>query len=99
MNAADEKKMKEMLDKINKDNEKLKKEMGLGDSDGEDDEIKKLAKEMHKIGKLTNSILNIYIQMPAKLTRKWMTISWQPCLKTWKTMMKIPLLQRFIANS
>ena len=59
MNAADEKKMKEMLDKINKDNEKLKREMGLGDSDGEDDEIKKLAKEMHKIGKFTNSLLNI----------------------------------------
>ena len=59
MNAADEKKMKEMLDKINKDNEKLKREMGLGDSDGEEDEIKKLAKEMHKIGKFINSILNI----------------------------------------
>ena len=59
MNAADEKKMKEMLDKINKDNEKLKREMGLGDSDGEDDEIKKLAKEMHKIGKFKNSVLNI----------------------------------------
>jgi hypothetical protein len=59
MNAADEKKMKEMLDKINKDNEKLKREMGLGDSDGEDDEIKKLAKEMHKIGKFINSLLNI----------------------------------------
>ena len=59
MNAADEKKMKEMLDKINKDNEKLKREMGLGDSDGEEDEIKKLAKEMHKIGKFINSLLNI----------------------------------------
>jgi hypothetical protein len=58
MNAADEKKMKEMLDKINKDNEKLKQEMGLGgDSDGEDDEIKKLAREIHKIGKISVTLL------------------------------------------
>jgi hypothetical protein len=60
MNAADEKKMKEMLDKINKDNEKLKQEMGLGgDSDGEDDEIKKLAREIHKIGKISVTLLTL----------------------------------------
>ena len=59
MNAADEKKMKEMLDKINMENAKLKKEMGLGDSDGEDSDIKKLAKEMQKIGKFSHSHLNL----------------------------------------
>ena len=59
MNAADEKKMKEMLDKINMENAKLKKEMGLGDSDGEDSDIKKLAKEMQKIGKFSLSLLNL----------------------------------------
>jgi len=52
--------MKEMLDKINKDNEKLKREMGLGgDSDGEDDEIKKLAREIHKIGKISVTLLTL----------------------------------------
>lgn len=59
MNAADEKKMKEMLDKINMENAKLKKEMGLGDSDGEDSDIKKLAKEMQKIGKFSHPLLNL----------------------------------------
>jgi hypothetical protein len=34
--------------------------MGLGgDSDGEDDEIKKLAREMHKIGKISVTLLTL----------------------------------------
>ena len=51
MNAAEQKKMQEMLEKVQRDNEKLKKEMGLGDSDGEDPDIANLAKQIKKIGK------------------------------------------------
>lgn len=36
--------MEEMLAKLNRENQAIKKEMGMGDSDGEDNEIAKLAK-------------------------------------------------------
>lgn len=53
MNAADQKKMDEMLAKLNRENQELKKQMGMGDSDGEDAEISNLAKQINKIGKQT----------------------------------------------
>jgi len=63
MSGLDKKKMDEMLAKLREDDKKLQKEMGLdgNSSDGDDPDLKEIAKHMKKLGKLDYKLVDVFL--------------------------------------